>query len=179
MSQEKVRAGIRTSLDTVVARYATQLTASIFAVVGVTGVLMFFHLFKSEIEGGHEWLGLAFAAVVMAHLVRNRRPFLSLLGQARMRGLFLVIAMASLGFIVLAPSPQANPFRQATQRMLAAPINHVAPVLGISPEEAIARLRGIGIAGAGEEESIEALARASGKDPVRLLRMLMAEQGRQ
>lgn len=178
MSQVNTRIDIGKSVDGFVAQYATQLTAAIFAVVGVTGVLMFFRLFKSEVEGIHEWLGLAFAVVAIAHVVRNRRPFLYLLKQGRMRVLFLVIVIGSLGFITLMPTPQANPFRQATQRMLSSPINHVAPVLGMTAEDAITRLRGIGVVEAVPEQSIDALARRSGKDPVLLLRTVMAAQGK-
>ena len=179
MSQAHTDASITKSLDGFVAQYATQMTAAIFAVVGATGVLMFFRLFKSEMEGVHEWLGLAFAAVAIAHVVRNRRPFMSMLRQARMRSLFLVIVIASLGFSSLAPSSQANPFRQATQRILAAPINDIAPVLGISPEDAVTRLNGIGMAEVTPEYSIDTLARRSGKDPVLLLRTVMAAQSEQ
>ncbi|HZW14250.1 MAG TPA: DUF4405 domain-containing protein [Noviherbaspirillum sp.] len=177
MSRQNTQAGIGKSLDAVIAQYATQLSAAMFAVVGITGVLMFFHLYKGEVEGIHEWLGLAFAVAVIAHLVRNRRPFMYMLGQARMRVLLLVGATGSLGFILLSPPQQANPFRQATQRVLAAPINDVAPVLGVTGEDALRRLRSAGIAEASPEQSIGALARQYKKDPALLLGAVMAEQG--
>lgn len=179
MSQHKAQEGIARSIDGILAQYATQLSAAMFAVVGITGVFMFFRLYKGELEGIHEWIGLAFAAAVIAHLVRNRRAFTYLLGQTRMRLLFLIVVGGSLGFIFLSPPTAPNPLRLASQRVLAAPINDVAPVLGMTREEAIARLHAAGATDAVVDQSIGALARQYKKDPAVLLGAVLNGQSGQ
>lgn len=162
------------SIDSLLQKYATQVTAALFLIVAVTGVLMFFHLLKAEVEGIHEWLGLGFALAATLHLLRNRRPFALMLAQPRARALILVVAVASVGVIALSPPKGPNPFRQATQRVMAAPLADVAPVMGITTAEAVARLQAAGIANAAPEKSIDALARDHGKHPAMLLGVLTA-----
>lgn len=163
------------SIDSLLQKHATQLTAALFLIVAVTGVLMFFHLLKAEVEGIHEWLGLGFAIAVILHLLRNRRPFSLMLAQTRPRVLIAAVVVASVGVIALSPPKGANPFRQATQRVMAAPITDVAPVMGMSPAEAISRLQLIGVTNAAPEKSIDALAREHGKNPAVLLGALTAK----
>lgn len=150
--------------ESLLRRYSTQATAALAVVVGVTGVMMFFHLAKAEVEAMHEWLGMAFVAAAMLHVVRHRVGFANMLGQTRMRLLFGAAALAAAAFIVLAPPKQGNPFRQATQLVLQAPIAQVAPVVGVPAAELAARL---GTADQGL--SIEAVAKSKGADPVQLL----------
>ncbi|SNT19223.1 protein of unknown function [Noviherbaspirillum humi] len=166
-------------IDQILPRYATQATAALFVVVAVTGVMMFFKFYKGEVEGVHEWLGLGFAAVVALHLVRNRRSFAQMLKQGRMRVLFLLALAGSAGFILLSPPKQPNPTRQATQRMLSAPLANVSPVLGMSAEQAVDELQRAGVGDATPDASLNKLARAHGKEPAALLSELMAAPARQ
>lgn len=151
-------------MDAVLRRYATQATAALSVVVGVTGVMMFFHLAKAEVEGMHEWLGLAFVAVALAHVLRHRHSFVPMLRQPRMRVLLAAAAVAAAAFVVLAPPKAGNPFRQTTQVVLQAPLKDVAPLVGVSADDLAARLQA-----ADTGQSIEAIARARGADPVALL----------
>ena len=50
------------TFDETLRKYATQTTMALSLVVGVTGVMMFYHFYKGEVEALHEWLGLAFVA---------------------------------------------------------------------------------------------------------------------
>lgn len=151
-------------LDTLLRRYATQATAALSVVVGVTGVMMFFHLAKAEVEAMHEWLGLGFTAVALGHAVRHRHSLVPMLRQTRMRLLLGAAAVAAAAFVVLAPPKTGNPFRQTTQVVLQAPLKDVAPLVGVSPDDLAARLNATDAS-----QSIEAIARARGTDPVALL----------
>lgn len=55
--------------------WATPLTAGSFLVMGVSGVLLFFHLDSGLNQFIHEWAGWVLLAGVAAHLVLNWRPF--------------------------------------------------------------------------------------------------------
>ena len=50
---------------------ATSFTALAFLVVGISGVLMYFHIFKDYIEDLHEIIGLFFVVVVLFHVFYN------------------------------------------------------------------------------------------------------------
>lgn len=167
------------SIDSLLQKYATQLTAALFLIVATTGALMFFHLFKVEVEGIHEWLGLGFAVAAILHLLRNRRPLSLMLAQPRARALIAAVVVVSVGVIALSPPKGANPFRQATQRVMAAPIRDAAPALGVSADDAVSRLQKIGVTDAAPDKSIEALARQHGKNPAQLLSAVMAAQATQ
>ena len=56
-------------------KWATPLTVGSFLIMGVTGILMFFHV-ESGLNGFiHEWAGWAMVAGVSAHLTMNWRAF--------------------------------------------------------------------------------------------------------
>lgn len=163
------------TMDSWLRRYATQATAALSVVVGVSGVMMFFHVAKGEVEALHEWLGLAFVAVAALHAVRHRHGLVAMLGQPRMRGLFAAAAVATAAFVVLTPPKSGNPFRQASQVVMRAPLKDLAPLVGIPPQQLAARLRAAGMAVADTSQSIDAIARAQGADPVALMTAALAK----
>jgi hypothetical protein len=52
-----------------------------FAVIGVTGVLLFFHVKNGPVMVLHEWFGWAFVLGGAVHLLLNFRPLLAYLRQ--------------------------------------------------------------------------------------------------
>lgn len=50
-----------------------------FAVISVTGVLLFFHVKNGPIMVLHEWFGWAFVVAGLIHLILNWRPLLGYL----------------------------------------------------------------------------------------------------
>lgn len=160
----------RPSLDGILRRYATQATTALSVVVGVTGVMMFFHLAKADVEAMHEWLGMGFAIVAVAHAIRHRASIANMLGQTRMRVALGAAALAAAAFIVLAPPKQGNPFRQVTDRVMQAPIEQAAPVLGLSPAELAARL-----GTTDTRQSMAAIAAAQGVEPPAVLVRALAK----
>lgn len=152
------------TFDTALRKYATQATVALSLVVGITGVMMFFRLAKPQIEGMHEWLGLGFVAVAILHVVRHRAGFVAMLAQPRMRVLFVAAALAATAFVVLTPPKQGNSFRDAVRLLTAAPLHDVAPLLHMPAEQLAARLNT-----ADTNQSIDAIAKAKGTDPARVL----------
>ena len=51
--------------DALLKKYSTPLTAATAIVVCVTGVMMFFHLYKGEVQAMHEWLGMGFVVAAI------------------------------------------------------------------------------------------------------------------
>lgn len=156
-------------LDGLLRRYITQATIALAVIVGVTGVMMFFHVAKGEVEGVHEWLGLAFAVVAILHGVRHRHVIGTMLGQTRMRVLAAVVAAVAVAFVALPSEKGPNPFRQATQVVMQAPLQDLAPVIGVTVQELADRLDDEGFPVADTTQSIQAIARTLGADPVQVM----------
>jgi hypothetical protein len=158
---------------TLLNKYATHLTASLSLVVGVTGTMMFFHFFKANVQDMHAWLGITFLLAIVLHALRNRRSLVFLFSQPLMRILLCIIGLVAASFLAFAPPKKINPGNSAAQALLRAPIDKAAPVLGISTEDAIARLGAAGGADATPAKSIAAVAQLSHRDPIVLLVAVM------
>ena len=174
-SSISVQISLLAKIDALLKNCATHLTAALSVVVGVTGTMMFFHIFKGKVQGLHEWLGLAFLLAAVLHALRHRYAIANLLCHSRMKILLALTALISTVFLALTPAEKINPGKGATQALVHAPIRSLAPVLGLSPEEALSRLGAVAGSAASDEQSIDAIARLSHTDPIKLLMAVMVE----
>lgn len=156
--------------DSMLRKYSTPLTAATAIVVCVTGVMMFFHLYKGEVQAMHEWLGMGFVVAAVLHLVRHRRPLGLMLKQSRTHVLLVLTLVISLAFLYPSSGEQqANPMRSTITAVMRAPVKDLAPVVGITTAELAARLADAGVAQVAATDSIESLAKARQTDPMKLL----------
>jgi hypothetical protein len=161
------------SFDGALRRYATPTTAVLSVVVGVTGTILFFHLAKGATETIHEWLGMAFALAAILHVVRHRVSFAQLLKQTHMRVMAAVLALGVASFVVLAPAkPPGNPMIRLALAAHQAPIAQLAPAIGNTPDQVLARLRRAGIDGR-PEDSLASLAAAHGMEPMKMIALAL------
>lgn len=84
--------------------WLSPLVAVTFAAVAVTGVMMLLHIRSGMIHAIHEWIGLLFAAVGVAHLVLNWRTFAAYLRSwtavtAILIGVVLCLVLATMGSV--------------------------------------------------------------------------------
>lgn len=161
--------------DSILKKYSTPLTAATAIVVCVTGVMMFFHLYKGEVQAMHEWLGMGFVVAAGLHLLRHRRPLVLMMKHGRTHVLLVLTLVISLAFLY--PSgdgKQGSPIRPMVNAVLRAPIKDLAPVIGISDSEMTVRLTEAGIQNAAPTSSLETLARSAGTEPMRLLTSVMS-----
>lgn len=130
--------------------WATPLTIGAFALMAITGVLMFFHLDGELNKLAHEWLGWVMIIGVALHVAVNwvafKRYFLaSTKGRAVMAVSALVIA-ASFAPLPGGEEGGAPPPVMAMQAVLKAPLTQVAPLTGKPAEVLLADLKQAGIA---------------------------------
>ena len=69
--------------------WLSPFVAVAFAVIAVTGVMLFFHIKSGPIMALHEWFGWLFAIAGTVHLLLNLRPLLAYLRRP--------VALISLG----------------------------------------------------------------------------------
>lgn len=79
--------------------WLSPFTSVAFGVIGVTGLLLFFHVKNGPIMALHEWFGWTFVVAGALHLLLNWRPLLSYLRRwsavaALAGGLALVVGLA-------------------------------------------------------------------------------------
>ena len=150
-------------------------TAALFAVIGGTGVLLFFHIGDSFIMGAHEWLGLAFVAAVGLHIARNWRAFVNLVKKRRAQAAMALSALTLGAFVLSAGPGGGNPMKAFVDASLDAPLPAVAAVLEIPMTTLKARLATAGVTVGDETATLGDIAAAQGVEPPRLFAALMRQ----
>lgn len=128
--------------------WATPLTIGAFAIMSVTGILMFFHLNSGFNKLVHEWAGWAMVTGVAAHVAVNWRPF----KRYFLNGI-VGRSLIGLGVVTLAASfiPASNQGRGGPPQALAmraitsAAISDVAPLAGKPVAEVMDALSKAGV----------------------------------
>lgn len=127
-------------------KWATPLTMGSFAIMGVTGVLMFFHLESGLNKPLHEWAGWIMVLAVFAHVVLNYRAFMVYLKRPVARG----IALAAAALLCLSFIPSNNsggsPIPIVMGALTQAPIEQVIAVAGLENAAGIVKLNEAGYA---------------------------------
>jgi hypothetical protein len=176
-------------MDSFLRKYATPLSLIAFSAVAVTGVMMFFDVRSRQLSEVHEWVGIIFVVALLLHLVRNWRGLLAMMSSTRNKAIVGGLGAVVLVFIVgSAPfvyggghgggyghGRQFHAAQQVVHRLADAPITKLAPALGISSEEAIARLQRGGIAVEGPNQSLADIADKQDTELPKLLGLVMTE----
>lgn len=135
--------------------YVTPFVSLVFIVVGLSGLLMFFHLFDGYTEIAHEYLGIFFVICAILHIAINWKA----LKIHFKKGVFIpaasAIAITSALFVVL---QQLHPKVDTLllERITKAPIGDVFTALQIDHREVTKKLaaKGISLQGATTVEDI-------------------------
>ncbi len=147
---------------TISREWATPLTIGVFALMAVTGVLMFFHLDSGLNKPAHEWLGWVMIAGAAAHVAANwlafKRYFLSSVKARAIVAGFVVVLAAS--FVsppggVKGMSPPVMAMKAVTR----APISAVAPLAGKPVDRLLGDLAKAGVALPNGEATLESALR--------------------
>ena len=152
-------------MSSVLGRYATPFITGLFIVSLISGIALFFHIGPSGFHGMLEWLSMLLILPFALHLWKNWRPFLTHFKRAPMGIALAVSVLISLPFLL--PSGQQGaggppPFA-FSHMILANPASDVAPLLGMTPQDLVARLTAAGIAIETPSQPIREAIAASGK----------------
>jgi hypothetical protein len=167
--------------------YATPLSFITFLGCALTGLLLFFGIRSHPLGEVHEWLGIVFVVALLLHLARNWRGVTAMLSAPRAR-LATAIGAALVAIYILSAAPfqggtghgrgpgyhggQAVAMINITE----VPIARMAPALGLSGDEAVARLKRGGVPVESAQDSLQHLVRVHGQNMPRLLGLLVGER---
>lgn len=147
---------------------ATSMTAFFFFVIGISGVMMYFHFFDDYVKELHEILGLVFVAVVFTHVYFHIKSFKSYFGKK----VFTISAVVVLGisamFVVNTPEGE-NPKKTLIISMLDAPIESSAKVLNLDMQTLKERLKTNGIKISSSDVTISSIAKDNSISPFELV----------
>ncbi len=135
--------------------YVTPFISLVFLVVGITGVLMFFHLFDGYTEIVHEFLGVFFVICAIFHIILNWKPLKIHFKKGVFIPAALAVAVISILFIVQQHyNPKVDTI--VLGRIVKAPVDDVFKALLVDSVEAVKSLEanGISIEGAVTLEDI-------------------------
>lgn len=157
-------------------RYATPAMTSLFVVSLISGVIIFFHIGPGWLHGVHEWLSMVLIVPFALHMWRNWRPFINYFKRAAMPVSLAagIAAVAAFGLVPAGAEGERNgPPQFALAATLAASTpSTVAPVLGVTPQALVDKLRAAGFSNAEAGTPINASAEAAGKKPTDIYRVL-------
>lgn len=124
--------------------YVTPFISLVFLVVGISGILMLFHIFDGYTEVVHEFLGLFFVICAVFHIILNWKA----LKIHFKKGVFIpaasAVAVISILFII---QQQYDPKLDTIviERIIKAPIDDVFKALQVDSFAAVERLEANGI----------------------------------
>ncbi len=149
---------------------ATSLTTLVFVVVGISGIMMFFHFFDNYVKEMHEILGLVFVGVVVFHVFFNWKSMKKYFSKK----VFLVSAVIILGiglsFVTNAPSG-SNPKGEILKAVLSAPIEDSVRILGLDMDIVELKLKNANIIYE-DEVTLSQIAKANNISPFKVVSII-------
>jgi hypothetical protein len=153
--------------------WATPLTIGAFALMSVTGVLMFFHRDAGFNRLAHEWTGLVLVAAVVVHVFANWISFQRyFFGKLAGRGLIaLGVVVLAISFIPLG-GQGVSPPGLAMRAIVKAPIGSVATLAGRPTEAVLADLAAAGLTLPGPDATLDSVVKGDRELQGRAMRAL-------
>lgn len=160
-------------------KIVTPITGVLALVIGVSGVMLFFHLGEGLVKEAHEWLGVAFAVVMLVHLALNWKAFKHHFRKPAAWVGSGIVSAISVMFLVasLSSASHENPTRSIMRSIETTAVSDLAPVFKISQSEMVQRFGRAGVEIETGRETLQELAGKSGVDSHRLVAALVAKTG--
>lgn len=142
-------------------KFATPLTIATFTIVGVTGVLWYFHVITSAGRWMHEIIGLAMMVVVGLHVVLNWRAFKTYFKRPQAIGIIALGVVLTVGAYLVPDQTQARggpPQFAAFAKFADESLTTLGPIFDTTGEILVTRLEDAGYSGASTESTVADLA---------------------
>lgn len=153
---------------------ATSLTTIVFFIVGLSGVMLYFKLFDSQVKELHEILGLAFVVAAVLHVFVNWKAMKNYFSKKIFISFVIVLALISGVFISNNLSAGENPKGLVLKSMIEAPINSSLQVLNVDYDKAMNKLKNGNITNV-DGNSILAIAKANKTSPFKIIAIITSK----
>ena len=141
-------------------QWVTPLVAGSFLLMGVTGILMFFHWDTGLNKTEHEWLGWAMVVAVALHVMVNLQGFKNMfrttLGKGIL-GLFTLILALSFFNLGGGEGNGGPPFKNSVNLLSNASITELSQISHIDEQILLTRLQQAGVNSATAQSSVKQL----------------------
>lgn len=141
-------------------QWVTPLVAGSFLLMGVTGILMFFHWDTGLNKTVHEWLGWAMVVAVALHVMVNLQGFKNMfrttLGKGIL-GLFTLILALSFFNLGGGEGNGGPPFKNSVNLLSNASITELSQISHIDEQILLTRLQQAGVNSATAQSSVKQL----------------------
>ena len=164
-------------MNNLIHRYATPLTTGLFIISAVSGVALFFHWAPRTFHEMHEWLSMAWLAPFAFHVWKNWNALMNYLKRGTLLIPVFVCILVAVPFAWSAMSGgqrSAPPGVAAIGLMTQARLADLAPVFKSTPEALLAGLKQKGFEVQSADQTLDAVARASGKSTNETLSAVLA-----
>jgi len=151
--------------------FVTPYIVFIFLVIGLSGILMFFHVYDDYTSVLHELLGLTFVLFSILHIIIN---WTSLKSHFKKKMFFisgLVVLLISIGLIIIG-KVNGNHERVIIDKIVKAPILSSFTVLNVDYSEAEIILKNNNIT-IGDSKTIEEICIRNQKSPNEIIELIV------
>jgi hypothetical protein len=153
---------------------ATSFTTILFVIISVSGVMMFFHFFDTQVKSLHEILGLVFVGAALFHVIFNWSSMKRYFAKKVFFLSFTLLLAISSFFVVQSLNQKENPKGVLIEKMLSASFKNSLDVLHVNYDDAIDRLNRENIS-IETQESIQKIAQTNKTSPFRIVAILIQE----
>ncbi len=150
--------------------WATPLIIATFIISAVTGILIFFHKESGLVKPVHEWLSWALVTGGVLHTIANWKSFanyFSRKGALAIISTGLIITIAAI--TVPSQGKGGNPFMRVNRTLSTASVETLAPIVKLTPEEAVAKLEQKGLKVGNANQSIKEIATANDSEAQKVI----------
>ncbi|MCB1839113.1 MAG: DUF4405 domain-containing protein [Alphaproteobacteria bacterium] len=158
--------------------WSTPLIIGGFTLMGVTGVLMFFHLETQQNKALHEWGGLVFVTIAFAHIFSHFRSFrLHFRDPVKLGLIGLFVVVLSLSFLNIFNPEQAGGGgpRALLNRLSALPVRNLSLAAGKNETEITQILKDAGVRSVQLDQSLDEMIRGQQAEKFRVLGAIFQE----
>lgn len=150
---------------------ATSLTTITFLIIGISGVMLFFHFFDAQVKELHEILGLVFMGAVVFHLFYNWKSMKSYFNKKVFLSSLVAGVLVSAAFVGTSLEQGENPKRTIIESVLKAPINSSLALFKLTNDQATNKLKKANI-NFDNQTTILAIAQANKTSPFKIIAIL-------
>lgn len=160
-------------------KWATPLVVGTFALVAVSGVLMFFHAASPFAREAHEVLSLVLVAAALVHTLANVKGLGVALRPWLARGFVAVFVVLAVVAAIPAQSGgrdgrrEGPPEFRVVEVVMDAPLDRIAVLLERSPADLAKAMEREGLKLPGEKASVREIARANEREPRAVLAAIL------